>query len=188
VQPWATVASRFSFFILHFSFLGSVMQRRLIVMRHAKSSWASEAASDHDRPLNDRGRHDAPRIAERLVELGWSPEIVLSSDSRRTRETFDGMKSAFPATRGPEFMRQLYHAGVEALNDALLSVPDDVSTVLALGHNPGWQQAVYWLTGEAIEMKTATAVLMECDAKDWPSTATRRGGWKLIEAIYPKER
>jgi phosphohistidine phosphatase SixA len=163
------------------------MQRRLIVMRHAKSSWEHEATSDHDRPLNDRGRHDAPRIAKRLVELGWSPDVVLSSDSRRTRETFDGMKAVLPTVRGVEFMRSLYHAGVEALNDALLSVPDDVKTVFALGHNPGWQQAVYWLTGEAIEMKTATAVLMECDAKDWPSTTTHRGGWRLIKAIYPKE-
>jgi phosphohistidine phosphatase SixA len=163
------------------------MQRRLIVMRHAKSSWDSEAATDHDRPLNDRGRHDAPRVAARLVELGWTPQVVLSSDARRTRETFDAMKVALPALRGVEFVPTLYHAGTEAINDALLAVPDDVQTVLVLGHNPGWQLAVHWLTGESIEMKTATAVLMECDAADWPGTTTRREQWRLVETIYPRE-
>lgn len=163
------------------------MQRRLIVMRHAKSSWDSEAAGDHDRPLNDRGRRDAPRVAARLVELGWAPEVVLSSDSRRTRETFEAMRSVLPSLRGVEFLPSLYHGSTEALNDALLAVPDDVRTVLALGHNPGWQAAVYWLTGKSIEMKTATAALMECESPNWPSATTCRGHWRLVDTIFPRE-
>lgn len=163
------------------------MQRRLIVMRHAKSSWDSEATNDHDRPLNERGRRDAPRVAERLVELGWTPQVVLSSDSRRTRETFDGMQRVLPAVRSVDFLPTLYHASTEALSEALLAVPDEADTVLALGHNPGWQMAVYWLSGESIEMKTATAALLECEAADWASTTARCGQWRLVATIYPRE-
>ena len=60
------------------------MQRRLMVMRHAKSSWKSQVPTDHERPLNERGRRDAARVGKRLAELGWVPDFVVSSDSRRT--------------------------------------------------------------------------------------------------------
>ena len=80
------------------------MERRLIVMRHAKSSWKSDAETDHLRPLNKRGRDSAPLVAARLVELGWIPEAVYSSDSLRTRETWDGMMNA------------LYHGLVPAVS------------------------------------------------------------------------
>jgi phosphohistidine phosphatase SixA len=163
------------------------MQRRLIVMRHAKSSWDSPTAADHDRPLNDRGRQDAPRVAARLVELGWLPDVVLSSDSQRTRETFEGMQTVLPAVRSVEFLASLYHASIEALREALLGVADDAAVVLALGHNPGWQHAVYWLSGESVEMKTATAALLECDAADWPSSVAGRAAWRMVKLIYPRE-
>jgi phosphohistidine phosphatase SixA len=163
------------------------MNRRLIVMRHAKSSWDSPAEGDHDRPLNDRGRRDSPRVAARLVELGWSPEVVLSSDSRRTRETFALMAPVLPPARNVAFVPSLYHASIEALREALLAVEDDVRVVLALGHNPGWQLAVYWLCGESVEMKTATAALMECDAADWQASVAGRGKWRLVDSIHPRE-
>lgn len=163
------------------------MKRRLIVMRHAKSSWDSPAESDHDRPLNDRGRRDSPRVAARLVEMGWSPQVVLSSDSCRTRETFALMQPALADVRSVEFLPSLYHAGIESLCEALLAVADDIESVLALGHNPGWQHAVYWLCGESVEMKTATAALLECDAADWPASVGSRGLWRLVGTIYPRE-
>jgi hypothetical protein len=75
------------------------MQRRLMIMRHAKSAWSSDVASDHERPLNKRGRRDAPRVGKRLAKLGWVPEFVVSSDSRRTRETWERMQRRFPEVR-----------------------------------------------------------------------------------------
>ena len=59
------------------------MTRRLILMRHAKSDWGT-GDDDHDRPLNARGRGDAPRVGEALRELGWVPDLVVLSDSART--------------------------------------------------------------------------------------------------------
>ena len=68
------------------------MKRRLIVMRHAKSSWKDPGQTDHERPLNGRGRRSAPLVAARLAELGWAPTRVHSSDAARTVETWRGME------------------------------------------------------------------------------------------------
>ena len=93
------------------------MQRRLIIMRHAKSSWNSPAATDHARPLNKRGQHDAPRVGTALVEQDWTPDLVLSSDSQRTRETFAGMTESFPGGIEVRFLSSFYHGGLNAIRE-----------------------------------------------------------------------
>jgi phosphohistidine phosphatase len=156
-------------------------------MRHAKSDWNSDAPSDHARPLNKRGRHDAPRIARRLAKLGWIPEAVISSDSQRTRETFELMVDHFAADTPVRFLESLYHAGPRELAAALELVPDKAQTVLALGHNPGWSSAVIWLTGQDVLLTTANAVLCHVDADSWPAAVQRAGDWKLDDVLRPKE-
>jgi phosphohistidine phosphatase SixA len=163
------------------------MQRRLIVMRHAKSSWDSDAPSDHQRPLNARGRRDAPNVAEKLVQLGWIPQLVLSSDSQRTSETIGRMADAFGTEPEVRFLRSFYHAGVDAVRDALAGVSDDVACVMLLGHNPGWQQVVAWLGGESIAMTTANAALLEAAGNDWQQCVASGGRWTLRTVIRPKE-
>ncbi len=117
------------------------MQRRLILMRHAKSSWKFPELDDHARPLNKRGRRSAPQVAAALAERGWVPELVVSSDSARTRETWAGMA---PALGEPEvvFTERLYHEGLEALIEEAAGWPPEVACVLALGHNPCWEDAL----------------------------------------------
>ena len=86
------------------------MRRRLILMRHAKSSWKSDAADDHSRPLNKRGRRDAPAVAQALKERDWTPELVYSSDSKRTSETLALMCGSFATGHELKFVYALYHA------------------------------------------------------------------------------
>lgn len=166
--------------------MGARMEFRLIVMRHAKSDWDAGASTDHERPLNKRGRRDSPRVATRLMELGWGPDYVLSSDSQRTTETFQLMA---PLLDAPEvvFLSALYHAGIGALQDAVVSVPEGTTTLMALGHNPGWQDCVHRLTGEYEPMTTANAALMTVDAESWASAITRHGDWQLEQIVRPKE-
>lgn len=161
--------------------------RRLIVMRHAKSSWKSPAPTDHARPLNSRGRGDAPRVGTALAERGWVPDLVLSSDAQRTRETFAGMCEAFPSEVEARFLPAFYHAGLGAVQDALPGVPDEVDCLLLLGHNPGWESLVHWLTGKGVVMKTATAALLSLELERW-SAAINPGAWNLEEVLYPRER
>ncbi|MCP4190638.1 MAG: histidine phosphatase family protein [Planctomycetaceae bacterium] len=161
--------------------------RRLIVLRHAKSSWASGATTDHQRPLNARGQSDAPRVATALGEIGWLPQLILSSDSQRTRETYQRMAPEFPTEIPVQFHASLYHAGLSEILAEAPAVPDDVSTLLVLGHNPGWQEAVRQLSGEEVAMKTANAALLEGDGRDWIEALQKKGGWRLLEMICARD-
>ena len=162
------------------------MKRKLIVMRHAKSSWSSTALTDHGRPLNDRGKRDAPKVGAALVERGWMPDLVLSSDAQRTRETFAGMSSSFREEVSVVYVPEFYHAGMGAVQDALAEVDDAVECVLVLGHNPGWETMVHLLSGEPVAMKTATAALMTREVGSW-AAAVAPNTWDLAEVIYPRE-
>lgn len=151
---------------------------RLVLMRHAKSSWKSGAPSDHARPLNGRGRRAAPRVAAELARRGWGPDLVLSSDATRTRETWERMKPVLgdvPAV----FRRDLYLAGTQELRFALAALGGEHRTVLALGHNPGWEEALAWLTGKDEELKTADAALLRCAAGSWARAVGTPGRWEL---------
>ena len=163
--------------------------RRLIVMRHAKSSWKEPYESDHVRPLKSRGRREALCTAQELVDSGWSPEMVLSSDSTRTQETWVCMAESLNGTlvAPVQFTRELYHAGLDALKTQLRGLPDEVNTVLVLGHNPGWEEAVERLTGLTyVVMKTAHAALLHAPAGSWADALAREGAWKLERVIDPR--
>lgn len=160
--------------------------RRLILMRHAKSDWHT-GQQDHSRPLNRRGQRDAPRVASELASLGWVPEAVLSSDSQRTTETWARMARALGAMDVPvHHTRNLYLAGLGALQQEIARVPDDVRTVLALGHNPGWENAASVLGGAPVHMTTANAVLLELDALPW-ARALEAPARRLVAVLRPKE-
>ncbi len=161
------------------------MSKRLIIMRHAKSSWSSGATSDHQRPLNKRGRHAAPRVGARLHELGWIPDLVIASDSERTRETWQRMQAEFPRSIEERFSSSFYHGGLDAIASACAMLTEDISTLLVLGHNPGWEYAVEKLSGQWVRMTTANAALLESDLNDWAEVMV--ANWTLVEVLRPKE-
>lgn len=156
-------------------------------MRHAKSAWDTEAPSDHARPLNRRGRHDAPRIGQRLAELQWQPQLVLSSDSQRTHETFRLLCEGLGQDVQVRFLPSLYSSGTEDLATELSGVADDITSVLALGHNPGWEDAVEWLSGQSVRLTTANAALLEGSGSSWSAALGDSGSWNLCDVIRPKE-
>jgi len=159
-------------------------RRRLILMRHAKSSWAVEGQRDHDRPLNDRGRSDAPRIAQALSDLDWAPDSVVASDALRTSETWERMSEVFregtPLLLDPD----LYLAGLGALQKSSANWPSSATTLLVLGHNPGWEQALSHLCGTPCRMTTANAGLLEGFGDSWQEAL--EGAWELRKFLTPK--
>ena len=159
--------------------------RRLILMRHAKSSWDSGAATDHARPLNKRGRRDAPRIALELSSLGWIPDCVISSDSQRTRETWAGMSAIFEDDIDVRFEPALYHAGLGELQEDAASWPDSATTVLVLGHNPGWERALGTLAGQWCGMTTANAAMLQGSGDRWADALERP--WTMEGLLRPRE-
>jgi len=162
------------------------MERRLIVMRHAKSDWESEAPGDHERPLSKRGRRDAPRVGKRLAKLGWKPELVLSSDATRATETWQRMSDAFEETE-VRYLPSFYMAGPEAVRQAAADVPATVSTLLVLGHNPGWEGLLESLAGKQKRLTTANAALLHVEAESWPEALSKAGDWRLKKVIRPKD-
>ena len=151
------------------------MTRRIVIMRHAKSSWEDPNLSDHERPLNDRGRRDAPRVADELNDRGWVPDLILVSSSKRTKQTLDGMSHRFGSI--PSQVRKgIYHATVHDLLLELEGMVDDGTTMI-LGHNPGSEMLINHLTGEWHRMPTAAAALL----------TESSGVWAVEGVIRPKE-
>ena len=127
-------------------------------------------------------------MGTRLVELGWVPEAIHSSDARRTRETAELLMEVLgpaPAlTLDPDF----YLAGLPALRAAAQGWNPAWSTVLALGHNPGWQDAASSLCGSVLGMGTANAVLLEVRPGapvGWAEGLL--GEWSLVDVLRPED-
>ncbi len=159
------------------------MRLRLLVMRHAKSSWKSDAPTDHARPLNKRGRAAAPTVAQRIHELGWDPLQVFSSDAQRTRETWSLAAPQLQAPGLVRFTSRLYSAAPQAAIAVLGDADDALDTTLVLGHNPCCEGLVAWLSGESVVMKTADVALLEVDASGWKPALARQHSWRLSRLL-----
>jgi len=109
--------------------------KRLILIRHAKSSWSSGAVDDQSRPLNDRGHAAAGKVGNWLKSEGYIPDQVLSSNATRCAQTWEGIAPALDASPEVAFYDALYLAGPEAMLASLQSASGD--TVMMLGHMPG---------------------------------------------------
>lgn len=109
--------------------------KRLILTRHAKSSWEDPLTPDHDRPLNERGKAAAADLGQWLASRGYVPDEVLCSDALRTRKTWSGIAAALPGTPVLELKPALYHAGPDVMLAVLRHATGDC--VMMIGHNPG---------------------------------------------------
>ncbi len=111
----------------------------LLLLRHAKSSWDDPDLSDFDRPLNKRGRHDAPRIGAEIARRNLMPDFVLCSSAQRTRETFKRLTPSLPGKPKRSFVDDLYLADEEAILGAIATLLSKTNSprVMVIGHNPG---------------------------------------------------
>jgi len=104
-------------------------------MRHAKSSWAEPGMADIDRPLNARGRNDAPRMGQWLKSTGLKPDLVLVSPAERTKETFALVADGFGSKLSSRIEDAIYEAEPVTLLELVRA--QNVPTVMLVGHNPG---------------------------------------------------
>lgn len=109
--------------------------RRIVLLRHAKADWNQE--SDHERPLADRGRADAPVAGRRLAETGIGFDLALCSTAVRTRETWKLAVHELPERPRTVYEERLYEASLGELIALLSETPDEVGDLLVIGHNPG---------------------------------------------------
>ncbi|KAF7121087.1 hypothetical protein RHSIM_Rhsim13G0138000 [Rhododendron simsii] len=174
----------------------SVSGRRLILLRHANSSWEDRSLRDHDRPLSRTGQSDAIEVSQKLQKLGWIPELILSSDAVRTRETLKIMQEQVKGFLEAEvhFISSFYSIAAmdgqtaEHLQHAICKFSrDEILTVMCMGHNRGWEEAASMFTGASIELKTCNAALLEATGKSWEEAFSLAGfgGWKLQGIVKP---
>lgn len=141
--------------------------KTLILMRHAKSSWKNAELSDHQRPLNHRGRRSAQVLGTWLREQNLTPDEVLLSDSVRTQETLAGLECNAPAHLHP----RMYHADVMTLMDSLRQATGNC--VLAIGHNPGLAEFASNIVIEAPDhpqfffYPTGATLVVQVDLDNW---------------------
>jgi phosphohistidine phosphatase SixA len=162
-------------------------KRQLIILRHAKSSWKSGASHDHERPLNERGKRDAPNIGAVLATQGWEPQLVICSDAARTMQTWQLMRGAFSNEVLERYAPRFYHASMGAVRQVLSDVEADIQRVMVIGHNPGWEQVVDWLTDCSVRMTTCNAVLLNGAGPSWEDALSEPGSWSIEAVIRPKE-
>ena len=154
--------------------------KTLHLLRHAKSSWDDETLADHQRPLAPRGRRDATLIAEHLhATLAPGPELVLCSTAVRTRQT---LELVAPGLGDPqvEFDDAIYGASAGGLMERLRSVPDDVESVLVIGHNPGMHELALELASTGARRPRLATKFPTCAV----ATLAMAGPWSALEDGY----
>lgn len=161
------------------------MTRTLILTRHAKSSWDTPDMSDHDRPLNGRGRRSAQALGAWLRDKGLVPDQVLCSSARRTQETYERMKLDAPA----EITDSLYLVTANQILRELSGATGE--TVMILGHSPGIGQFAAEILGEVPDhpkfaaYPTGATLVARFDIDSWDKIAWRGG--ELVDFVVPRE-
>ncbi|MEV0322127.1 SixA phosphatase family protein [Streptomyces sp. NPDC050658] len=152
--------------------------RRIVLFRHAKADWPD--VDDHERPLAERGRKDAPVAGRKLADSGIAFDLALCSTAARTRETWKLAVSELPQRPRTVYEDRLYEASPGELIAVLNETPDDVRDVILIGHNPGVQGLADILAGE--DEGDAQARMRR---RGFPTSAfavlTYTGSWKALE-------
>jgi len=160
--------------------------KTLILMRHAKSSWATAGMADHDRPLNKRGKRAAPVMARWLAAQGHAPDVILCSSSRRTRQTVKLMREAVPALPEPVIEAQLYEADSDDMRSCLARLPADCASAMVVAHEPGMSEMLSRLTGRAYgPYPTAAMAVLELEIEGWSQTPWLTA--RLREMVRPRD-
>lgn len=158
----------------------------LLIMRHAKSSWSDASLTDHQRPLNSRGRKAATAVGQTLTAKGYAPETIWSSDSKRTRETAMRLIRAIPGAQRVDYFSEMYHASAFEMLSIAKSEgePENIERLMWLGHNPGWSTLHEHFAGQSHRFPTAACLILKRRSEsDWLSPES----WRPIDLILPRE-
>ena len=160
--------------------------KTLYIVRHAKSSWKFPELSDFDRPLNKRGKRDAPEMGRRFAKKNIFPGLILSSPAKRA---FKAAKAIAKAIDYPENKiktdMDIYHASASSLLRILQSQNDSISSLMIFGHNPGFTSLANMLANDNVyNIPTTGVYVVEFDVDNWSLVAERSG--RKIFFDFPK--
>lgn len=158
----------------------------LFLIRHAKSSWADPGMHDFDRPLNERGKQNAPVMGLKLAQKGIVPDLILSSTAKRARSTAKRIAKALQYAETSIVMRDvLYHAPLSTWLNEVTTLNSANKTVFMVGHNNGITEFANYLTnGQILNIPTCGIVKIEFDFNTWEMVS--KGNGELVLFDYPK--
>jgi phosphohistidine phosphatase len=160
--------------------------KTLFLIRHAKSSWEYTALPDKDRPLNDRGKRDAPKMGKRLAKRDVKPDLILSSPARRALTTAEIIAKKLNYKRRDIVVDdRLYAGAVRDLLNVVHKLGDNLERVILFGHNPELTELAHRLSSEITHMPTCAVAEFTFNAKSW----SHIGKPKLAKVVldYPKK-
>jgi phosphohistidine phosphatase len=142
--------------------------KTLLLLRHAKSDWDDPGLKDFERPLNKRGLKAAQAVGSFLRRQKAQPQLILSSPAERARQTtLLVMESVKLTTVDLRYDERIYEASTERLIEVLSQIEDTAEVVMLVGHNPGFEELLEHLTGEAQRMPTAALACLNLNLEKW---------------------
>ena len=166
----------------------SASMKTVYFVRHAKSSWSDYQLPDHDRPLAKRGKNDAPVMARRLLGLGVTPHGILTSTAKRAKQTAKAFRKVFQIDKARVItQKSLYHAEPFGIAEEIRCLPDDWTTVLVFGHNPGYTDLANELQHDRYieNVPTCGIIGARVDAERWEDFSLDRARRTIF--MYPKQ-
>lgn len=164
------------------------MQRTVVLIRHAKSSWTDPSEKDFDRPLNERGKKDAPLMGDELKKRNVIPDAIISSTAKRARQTAKRIARAVGFDVDQiQRLDSLYLCGPSAFKEAITNLESTVNTVFIIAHNPGITEFANQLSDQfrVDDMPTCAVVAAQASLQSWQEF--NEGAMNVILFEYPKQ-
>jgi phosphohistidine phosphatase len=159
--------------------------KRLLLLRHAKSSWDHPNLADFDRPLNPRGLATAPFMGELIARRELQPDEIVSSPAKRAMQTALLIKESAGIDASLRFDERIYEASPKSLLQVSSELSDEIGSAMLVGHNPGFEGFIGFLTGKVEPMPTAALAVIDLNIKSW---AKIKGGSGSVNAVIrPKD-
>ncbi|WP_415398106.1 SixA phosphatase family protein [Sulfurimonas sp. CS5] len=159
--------------------------KRLFIIRHAKSSWKNSSLNDFDRPLNGRGKKNAPLMGRRLRKRHVIPDIFISSPALRAKTTAEIIAQKVKYSKEIIYDDNIYASAEIIIDKIIKKVDDKHKTVFLLGHNPDLNMFVEDYVDFDENIVTCGVVEIEFDCKSWKDISRKKA--KFISFDYPKK-
>jgi phosphohistidine phosphatase len=164
----------------------------VVLLRHGKSSWSDSTLADSERPLAPRGERASRKLAKYMRRKRIRPALVLCSPSLRTRQTLEAVGSSLGKRCAVEVVPQLYAASEQELLERLQDLPESVSSVMLIGHNPGLHNLALVLASRGadlprLEEKFPTGALATLVVHSESWAALGPGEAELVDYVVPRQ-
>ncbi|MDO5665653.1 MAG: histidine phosphatase family protein [Bacteroidia bacterium] len=156
--------------------------KKLLIMRHGKSSWDNKYLDDYDRPLNERGIKNSSEMGRFLLQKFGKPELILSSSAKRTMTTASlaAISLDYPQDK-IKLDEELYLAGVSDITKSIAKISDNINTCILVGHNPGLTDLVNYFGVKLDNLPTASVVCLDFDTLTWKEISPKNAHFQWLK-------